>query len=264
MRIEPELKCRAARCSAWPRACSPPRRPTRALAAGSTPSAPRSPRRRGPDPRIGRRGRGARRRDSASSACRGPTRSAATTGPPAQRPASPPTASTAPAISPSAHVSTKPHTTPSTAGSKTSSTAGAEKIHAEEVEELMMRHSDVTNAALVTMPDPVLGERACAFLVMAPGAETLTVDPSANSSCPRASRSTSTPNGSSSGPPYLCPMWATCRRRNYDRTSSASSPTTPRPPANTPVGSVLLPARTSGQPRRGKRNRRRVVPLLPQ
>lgn len=38
-----------------------------------------------------------------------------------------------------------------------------------------MRHSDITNAALVTMPDPVLGERACAYLVMAPGAETLTV-----------------------------------------------------------------------------------------
>ena len=31
-----------------------------------------------------------------------------------------------------------------------------------------MRHSDITNAALVTMPDPVLGERACAYLVMAP------------------------------------------------------------------------------------------------
>ena len=52
---------------------------------------------------------------------------------------------------------------------------GAEKIHADEVEELVMRHPDVTNAALVAMPDKVLGERACAYLVMTPGTEALTV-----------------------------------------------------------------------------------------
>ncbi|NEA31333.1 AMP-binding protein [Streptomyces sp. SID13031] len=52
---------------------------------------------------------------------------------------------------------------------------GAEKIHADEVEELVMRHPDITDAALVAMPDPVLGERVCAYLVMAPSAEVLTV-----------------------------------------------------------------------------------------
>ncbi|MBC3191269.1 AMP-binding protein [Pseudonocardia sp. C8] len=53
---------------------------------------------------------------------------------------------------------------------------GAEKIHAEEVEELLVRHPDVRNAAVVAMPDPVLGERVCACLVTAEGAGAPTVD----------------------------------------------------------------------------------------
>lgn len=52
---------------------------------------------------------------------------------------------------------------------------GAEKIHAEEVEELLASHPDVRNAALVAMPDPVLGERICAYLVLTDGAEHPTV-----------------------------------------------------------------------------------------
>lgn len=52
---------------------------------------------------------------------------------------------------------------------------GAEKIHAEEVEELLVRHPDVGNAAVVAMPDPVLGERVCACVVVADGAEPPTV-----------------------------------------------------------------------------------------
>jgi 2,3-dihydroxybenzoate-AMP ligase len=52
---------------------------------------------------------------------------------------------------------------------------GVEKIHAEEVEELILRHPDVANAALVAMPDRVLGERACAYLIMTPGATPLDV-----------------------------------------------------------------------------------------
>ncbi|RFS87499.1 hypothetical protein D0T12_04595 [Actinomadura spongiicola] len=52
---------------------------------------------------------------------------------------------------------------------------GAEKIHAEEVEELIVQHPDVSTAALVAMPDPVLGEKGCAYLVLEPGAEPLTV-----------------------------------------------------------------------------------------
>ena len=52
---------------------------------------------------------------------------------------------------------------------------GAEKIHAEEIEELILRHPLVANAALVAMPDRVLGERACAYLVMAPNSAPLDV-----------------------------------------------------------------------------------------
>ncbi|WP_238608056.1 AMP-binding protein [Amycolatopsis sp. Poz14] len=52
---------------------------------------------------------------------------------------------------------------------------GVEKIFAEEVEEIIVQHPDVVTAALVAMPDPVLGERACAYLVLEDGAEPLTV-----------------------------------------------------------------------------------------
>jgi 2,3-dihydroxybenzoate-AMP ligase len=52
---------------------------------------------------------------------------------------------------------------------------GAEKIHAEELEELLVRHPDIGNAAVVAMPDPVLGERICAYLIVTDGAERPTV-----------------------------------------------------------------------------------------
>ncbi len=47
---------------------------------------------------------------------------------------------------------------------------GGEKISAEEVENLILGHPAVLNAAVVAMPDPVLGERACAFVIPRPGA----------------------------------------------------------------------------------------------
>ncbi|WP_031470025.1 AMP-binding protein [Sciscionella sediminilitoris] len=52
---------------------------------------------------------------------------------------------------------------------------GVEKIHAEEVEDLIVRHPAVADAAVVAMPDRELGERACAYLVLAEGAEPLDV-----------------------------------------------------------------------------------------
>lgn len=42
---------------------------------------------------------------------------------------------------------------------------GGEKINAEEVELLLLRHPRVSAAAVVAMPDPRLGERTCAFVV---------------------------------------------------------------------------------------------------
>ncbi len=52
---------------------------------------------------------------------------------------------------------------------------GGEKISSEEVENLILAHPAVLNVAVVAMPDAVLGERACAFVVPRPGA-TLTLD----------------------------------------------------------------------------------------
>lgn len=42
---------------------------------------------------------------------------------------------------------------------------GGEKIAAEEVENLLLRHPTVINVALVSMPDPLMGEKSCAFVV---------------------------------------------------------------------------------------------------
>ena len=47
---------------------------------------------------------------------------------------------------------------------------GGEKINAEEVENLILSHPAVLNVALVAMPDPVLGERACAYVIPRPDA----------------------------------------------------------------------------------------------
>ncbi|MFC7859967.1 3-phosphoshikimate 1-carboxyvinyltransferase [Arthrobacter koreensis] len=46
---------------------------------------------------------------------------------------------------------------------------GGEKIPVAEIEQLLFRHPAVDDVALAAMPDPRLGERACAFVVPAPG-----------------------------------------------------------------------------------------------
>jgi 2,3-dihydroxybenzoate-AMP ligase len=52
---------------------------------------------------------------------------------------------------------------------------GGEKISAEEVENLILSHPAVLNVACVPMPDPVLGERMCAFAILRAGC-TLSLD----------------------------------------------------------------------------------------
>jgi len=47
---------------------------------------------------------------------------------------------------------------------------GGEKISAEEIENLILTHPAVQNVACVPMPDPVLGERMCAFAILRRGA----------------------------------------------------------------------------------------------
>jgi cyclohexanecarboxylate-CoA ligase len=48
---------------------------------------------------------------------------------------------------------------------------GGENIPVIEIENLLFRHPDVQEVAIVAMPDPRLGERACAYVVPKPGAE---------------------------------------------------------------------------------------------
>ncbi|MEV6522217.1 (2,3-dihydroxybenzoyl)adenylate synthase [Longispora sp. NPDC051575] len=42
---------------------------------------------------------------------------------------------------------------------------GGEKVAAEEVENLLLAHPAVLDAAVVAMPDPLLGERSCAYVI---------------------------------------------------------------------------------------------------
>ncbi len=43
---------------------------------------------------------------------------------------------------------------------------GGEKISAEEVENFILSHPAVQNAAVVAMPDPIMGERACVYVIL--------------------------------------------------------------------------------------------------
>jgi cyclohexanecarboxylate-CoA ligase len=48
---------------------------------------------------------------------------------------------------------------------------GGEKVPVAEIEQLLHTHPGVRDVAVVAMPDDRLGERACAFVVTAPGVE---------------------------------------------------------------------------------------------
>ncbi|MGL4408374.1 MAG: (2,3-dihydroxybenzoyl)adenylate synthase [Zoogloea sp.] len=48
---------------------------------------------------------------------------------------------------------------------------GGEKISCEEVENFILMHPSVKSVSLVAMPDPVFGEKACAFVMTKEGAE---------------------------------------------------------------------------------------------
>jgi 2,3-dihydroxybenzoate-AMP ligase len=43
---------------------------------------------------------------------------------------------------------------------------GGEKISCEEVEEVIRRHPKIFNVAIVPMPDPVFGEKSCAYVIL--------------------------------------------------------------------------------------------------
>jgi cyclohexanecarboxylate-CoA ligase len=48
---------------------------------------------------------------------------------------------------------------------------GGENISVREVEDLVSEHPAVADVAIVAMPDPVVGERACAYVVTRPGTD---------------------------------------------------------------------------------------------
>ena len=48
---------------------------------------------------------------------------------------------------------------------------GGEKISAREIEDMIAGHPDVVEVAVVAMPDPVLGEKSCAYIVLDDQAE---------------------------------------------------------------------------------------------
>jgi pyochelin biosynthesis protein PchD len=52
---------------------------------------------------------------------------------------------------------------------------GGEKIGAEEVEGFIGRHPDIADCRVVAMPDPLYGEKACAYLIMHAGRNVPTV-----------------------------------------------------------------------------------------
>jgi non-ribosomal peptide synthetase component E (peptide arylation enzyme) len=46
---------------------------------------------------------------------------------------------------------------------------GGQNIHPTEIEGLLLTHPKIRSVALVSMPDPIMGEKACAYVALHPG-----------------------------------------------------------------------------------------------
>jgi non-ribosomal peptide synthetase component E (peptide arylation enzyme) len=53
---------------------------------------------------------------------------------------------------------------------------GGMNISAREIEDHLLKHPAIQDVAVVGMPDERLGERLCAYVILASGTETLTLD----------------------------------------------------------------------------------------
>ena len=102
--------------------------------------------------------------------------------------------------------------------------SGGEWISSVELENEIMAHADVLEAAVIAIPDEKWSERPCACVVLKPGAE---LDPEAcASSSPAAWPSGGCPTASSSSTRCPRPRWASSTRRSCARGSPASSGST--------------------------------------
>ena len=57
---------------------------------------------------------------------------------------------------------------------------GGVKFNPQDIEDLLDSHPKILQSAIVPMPDPVLGERACCFVTLRPGTTSLSLDEVAN------------------------------------------------------------------------------------
>ena len=104
---------------------------------------------------------------------------------------------------------------------------GGEKISAEEIENLLLAHPAVREAAAVAMPHAVLGEQTCAYR-RAPARRDASTSPRWRpTSTAGAWPASSGRSGSRSSTPCRSPTSARSTRRSCGRTSPPSSPGEP-------------------------------------
>ena len=147
---------------------------------------------------------------------------------------SPPTAGCAPATSAS---STRPATCGSSAAVKDMFIVGGFNAYPAEIENALLRHPDIRQAAVIGIPDERLGEVGMAFVVTGPGARS----PAPTSSRGAASR------------------WPTTRCPGRSRSSTSCRST---PPARS-MKDVLRERAARGRVRGRRRERRRPRPASP-
>ena len=100
---------------------------------------------------------------------------------------------------------------------------GGEKISAEEIENLILSHESVQNVACVPVPDPELGERMCACIVLQARPHVLLRRSDRLPGNQGDGEDQTCPNGCSSSTICRSPISARCRRRTLSSRNSAAT-----------------------------------------